>query len=251
MPICLFALPFSAWSGRPLVVDDAMEVSRGHIELELGRSHVKPDRGGREQKFPVIAVGFGLYERLEGGFSIQRANDDRKGSRPVKGFEDLHLTSKYRFLAGDSILPALAFSLDVKTLTANRRKGLSSGRWDETLLLIASKSFASLALHLNLGYVIVDSPSRENLKNRIRGGLALEWPFAQHWTFVGEAFGSSRETEGEHNVADFQVGVRYLLAPQIALDAAAGRSFRSTGAKIQGTVGFTWTYDTRKILAGP
>lgn len=244
------AIPSDARAGRPLVIDDANPVPEKHVELELGLSHARPYDGGRKQQLPIIGVTYGLHKTLELGLGIQRANDDGKGARPVKGFEDLHLTSKFKFLDEATVLPALALSLDVKTPTANRRKGLGSERWDESFLLIATKSIAPVIVHLNLGYVIVGSPPGEHLKNRIRGGSALEWAAAASWIFVGEIFGSSREANSQPNEADFQLGFRYLLNRSVAVDAAAGRSFRSRGAEFQVTGGLTWVFDAYKALAG-
>jgi hypothetical protein len=243
------AIPSSVLAGRPLVIDDANPVLEKHVELELGLAHIRPHDGGREQRFPIIGVTYGLHERLELGVGIQRANDDGKESAPVKGFEDLHLTSKFKFLDEGAVMPALALSLDVKTPTANRRKGLGSGRWNESFLLIATKAIASVILHLNWGYALVDSPPRQHLKDIVSGGLALEWIIAERWVFVAEAFGSSREAKSEPNQADFQLGSRYLLTPQIVLDAAVGRSFRSSGADFQGTAGLTWTFDVHKLFS--
>jgi len=240
--------PSTAFAGRPLLIDDATPVSENNIEIEFGLFQARSHQGDREQKFPVIGVTYGLYQNLEVGLAIQRVNDDSKGSPRVMGFEDLHLTSKYKFVDETSVIPALAFSLDIKIPSANQKKGLSTGKWEEGLLLIATKSISPVVLSLNVGCLIVNRPS-ENTKHRILGGLSLEWPFAQSWSAVGEVFGASQEAAHEHNEAAFQVGFRYFLTSQIVLDAAVGRSLTSTGNAIRGTVGLTWTVDMARILS--
>jgi hypothetical protein len=67
---------------------------------------------------------------------------------------------------------------------------------------------------------------------------------------VGEIFGASRAAQGDKNEAAFQLGARYAVTPGFVLDAAAGRSLRSSGTSVQGTVGFTWTLDIAGLLTG-
>lgn len=232
----------SVFAGRPLVIDDAPSVGAGQLELEMGLSHSLPDEGGREQRWPVMAWTYGLGKGWEVGLAVHRVNSDLKGDPPAKGFEDLHLATKYNFLGEGVYLPALAFSLDLKIPTANRRKGLSTGRADENLLFIATKRFSALALDLNAGYLIVSSPPEKKLKNRFSTGLALRWELDKQWGLVGEIFGLSRKARRERNEANFQVGVKYLLADPLVFDAAVGRSLRPSGTSIQATLGLTWTF---------
>ncbi|HWP58868.1 MAG TPA: transporter [Candidatus Acidoferrales bacterium] len=243
-------VPARLFAARPLVVDDAPTVPRGNLEIELGVSYAAAAHSTREQGLPVIGIAYGVFERLEAGIALQRVKNDSRGSAPVEGFEDLHLAAKYNLIEERATFPALSLALDIKAPTASRRKGLSSGRWDESFLFIATKSFAPLVFHLNAGYVIVDSPPGGKLKNIIRGGFAFEWPFRERWVLVGEIFGSSRPAAGEPNEAAFQVGFRYLLNPAFVLDAAGGRSLRSTGAEFQITSGFTWLFDLYQFLGG-
>lgn len=243
--IAIGTIPFIFWSssasaGRPLVVDDAPPVAEGHIEAELGAVQSYPNNGGWNRGLPVMAVGLGLGKGVEAGFAIQRLDSNLKGEPRRRGFEDLHLNGKYQFLDERRDFPALALAFDLKFPTAGRRKGLSSGKTDEGITLITTKTFDPLALDLNLGYLIAGRPTGEKLENRIQGGLALRRPLRRDWLLVGEISGRSRETSNGENEAHFQVGIRYQLTPAIALDAGAGRSLRATGTRIQTTFGLTW-----------
>ena len=240
--VCLVLCSTRAFAGRPLTIDDAAPVAKGQFELEVGFAHSRPEEGGREQRFPVIGLSYGLFEDLELGVAIQRINVDEKREPPVKGFEDLHLTAKYQTAKQTSHLPDLSFALYVKIPTANQRKGLSTGRVDENFLVIATKDFSSLALDLNVGYLVVNSPPEEKLKNRTLAGLAIRWKADDRWVLVSEFFGQSRKARQDDNEASFQMGARYSLAPSVVLDAAVGRSLRSVGIRIQATFGLTWTF---------
>jgi len=103
------------------------------------------------------------------------------------------------------------------------------------------KHYFPLAIDLNLGYLVVNSPPDEKLKNRVFGGLALRYGVSQNWRLVGDTYGESREAEGVKNVANFQIGIRFRPDLPAFFDAAIGRSLLLSGARIQGTVGMTWS----------
>jgi hypothetical protein len=93
-------------------------------------------------------------------------------------------------------------------------------------MIVALKNFAFVAL-----------------KNQLRGAVAGGLPLIPRWTLVGEVTGLSRSTGTQPNQADSQLGLRYALQPTLVLDMAASRSLRSSGTKVQATIGLTWTVD--------
>lgn len=93
--VCIAADAFAA---RPLVVDDARPVAQNNVQISLGIVQTVPEKGGRDQQLPVITAGVGVYKNLEAGLTIQRTNTDLNGESPVRGFEDLHLYTKYNFI---------------------------------------------------------------------------------------------------------------------------------------------------------
>ncbi|HXG50235.1 MAG TPA: transporter [candidate division Zixibacteria bacterium] len=235
--------PETGHGGRPLVVDDAAPVAPGGLEVELGLYHGRPDGGGRDRRWPTVAVAYGLVEGLEIGLGLQRVSQDMSGASPVDGFEDLRLAAKYRIAESRGRLPSIAAAVDVKLPTASRSRGLSSGKSDQTLLAIATQPFGAFAVHANIGYTIVGRVHGKTLMNRIHGGAAVEHALDSRWLIVGEIFGFSRPSSATPNEAEFQVGVRYALHPSLVLDAAAGRSLRPRGTMAQATFGLTWTFD--------
>ena len=238
--ICLCLINSSrVFSGRPLVIDDARTVAEGNFEFELGLVQSLPEKGGRDQQFPVMAATYGLYKGLEVGLGIQRTNTDLKGDPPVSGFQDLHLAAKYNFLPGDVYDLSVAF--DLKIPTADRNRGLTSGRFNETFLFIATKHFFPAAVDLNLGYTVVGRPPGEKLENRFLGGMALRYGLNERWRLVGDIFGFSRETKRDKNEAGFQIGIRFRPDLPVFFDAAIGRSLLASGTRIQGTLGLTWS----------
>jgi hypothetical protein len=230
------------------VIDDAAPVATGQLEFELGVAHTRPHGSGRDHAGPVMALTYGVISGLDLGIALQRVNQDLQGSPPLKGFEDLHLATKYRFIGEQAYIAALTFAIDVKVPTANRRNRLSTGKFDEDIMAILSKTYTPISLHINLGYLIVDSPREAKLKNHHHGGIAAECPFRSQWVLVGEIRSRSREASVSKNQADFLMGLRYSLTPRLGIDTAAGRSLLAAGTSIQGTVGFTWTIDALKLI---
>lgn len=234
-------------AGRPLVIDDASPVPVHHIELEFGLYGKRLDSGEREHTRPAIGVAYGFHPQAEIGMTLRRVDRDGRESHS-HGFEDLHLTTKYRIIEESPSLPAFAIDLDIKLPTANRRKDLSTGKSDQSFRISFTKNLYSLAAHLNLGYALVQSPSGDKLKNRIYGGAATEWLFRPDWVVVAEIFGASRQAQGLSNELEFQLGVKYAPTPQLVLDTAIGRSLRSIGTSVQGTIGLTWLFDVGQLF---
>ena len=220
-----------------------------HLEVEFGMSTEHDRSDPPEHGWPNLALAYGIYPRFEIGVGIRRINrEGEPRSRSQHGFEDLHLTAKYNVSEETSLLPAFSVDLDVKLPTANRSKGLSTGKSDQSLRTSATKNFQSVAAHLNWAYTLVQSPPGEKLKNRIFGGAAIEWLFRPDLTFVAEVFAASRPARGEANELEFQTGIKYALTPRLVLDAGLGRSLRTVGTAVQGTAGLTWTTDLGKLF---
>jgi hypothetical protein len=229
-----------AFAARPLFIEDVETTAEGTIDLEFGLSHANLVKGGRAQILPALSLTYGFPHNLDLGLNIERINSRPKGEPRTEGFEDLHLAAKYWLPLSTNPPQGVAFSFDLKIPTASRHRGLSSGRTDETFTLIGTKAFNSLFFDLNFGYVLVDSPPKEKLKNRVLGGMAARWemPYTA-WMLVGEIFGQSREAKGEKNQADFKIGAMYEVHECLTLDAALGRGLLTTGASVEATVGLT------------
>jgi hypothetical protein len=232
----------AGFAARPLVVDDARPVAEGNVQFAFGLVHTVPEKGGRDQQFPSMTLSGGVYKNLELGLAIDRTNTDLKGESPVRGFEDLHLTSKYNFVEEieKGYVPALTFSFDLKVPTANSHKGLSTGKFDEGFLFIATKHFFPAAIDLNLGYTVVGRPKGEKLENQFFGGLALRYGLSERWRLVGDIYGLTREAKGEKGEGNFQIGIRFRPDLPAYFDAAIGRSLLSSGDRFQVTFGMTW-----------
>jgi hypothetical protein len=235
--------PMHVRAARPLVVDDARPVAEHNVQFSIGFTHTVPENGGLDQQAPAMTLGVGVVKNLELGLTLDRINTDLKGDPPVRGFEDLHLYSKYNFVEEieKGYVPALTFTFDLEIPTANSRRGLTTGKFNEGLLLIATKHFFPAAVDLNLGYTVVGRPRGQNLDNRFFGGVALRYGLNDNWRLVGDVYGLSRAAKGEGGEGNFDVGVRYRPDLPVYFDAAIGRSLLGTGNRFQATFGMTWS----------
>jgi len=227
------------FAGRPLVVDDAATVAAGNIELEFGFTHTLPEKGVRDQQFPIMAATYGVIKRLEVGLAIQRTNTDLKRQSPLSGFQDINLNAKYDFMTGETY--DLSLAVNVKVPTANRHRGLTTGRFDEAFLFLATKDFFPAAVDLNLGYIVVGKRKGENLENRFFGGMALRYNVSENWRVVGDIYGLSPAVRRANADGNFQLGLRYHMGEFTMFDAAIGRSLLPTGNRFQATCGVTWS----------
>ena len=144
----------------------------------MALSRAQSQAGGREQAFPIITAAYGVTDRLESGLGIQRVNKDLPGEAPARGVENLHLRSKFRIMEESEIWLAAAASADVSVPTANKPKG--SPPATRITLCPLFFPYEGAGLHLNVGYLLVDSPRGEKLKNPLTDGIAGEYAMNPH-----------------------------------------------------------------------
>lgn len=235
-------------AGRPLTIDDASPVDHGHMEFEWGFTYEKYRSGAKARYLPELELTYGVFKGLELSGNIRRIDRHSPGEDPLEGFEDLHLSAKYRFLNETQNVPAVAVNFDLRLPTASRSDGLSPGGSDEDFNLIGTRHFGPLEASMNFGYTLVHKSRGEALKNIIHGGVAIDWPFHTRWELVTEVYGSSRRAGDAPNEAAFLFGFRLHLMTGLVLDAGMGRSLRHSGNQLRGTAGLTWNHDLAAFI---
>ena len=152
-----------ALAGPPLVTDDAGIVDRSHLEVELNGAYVHDSErtpgakirhttGGGEIKLTTgISKNVGVSLTTPYTFSDrERINGDLVGS--ASGFGDMLLELKYVVYDRDGL--ALTLKPTLLIPIGRYGAGLSEGRWQPGVTLIATKEFhdGAYALHANAGY---------------------------------------------------------------------------------------------------
>lgn len=153
----------SALAGPPLETDDAGTVDVGKVEIELNGSTMfdREKNNGVTEKTTAtegsVKITTGLYKDL--GISLEipylfseRYKEDDVLMGTTDGFRDMTLEVKYAFAELAGINFAIKPTLTIPT--GKYSAGLSDGRWQPGVVLIATKEFedGKYALHANAGY---------------------------------------------------------------------------------------------------
>jgi hypothetical protein len=147
-------------AGGHHAVDDAALLEPSQCELETWASHSRDERlahGGASCRAGAVELGLGFERSLQGPGATRSATAQVKVAGEFGG----------GFSAGASLSPFTRTG-------ANRESGA-------TLLLLATRSGARWAAHLNAGMDFV-----RHAGSAARAGAALEWTASPAWAAVGE-----------------------------------------------------------------
>lgn len=224
----------NSFAGPPLLTDDAGIVDVGHLEVELNGSYaydsdrlsgerVRGELFDGEVKLSTgVLKNVGVSLALPYTFS-QRERIDGELTESSEGFGDMLFELKYVFFEQDGL--ALTLKPTVLIPTGRYGAGLSEGRWQPGVALIASQEFmdGKYALHANLGYEHHDyrtSEARaENRSDLWSASLAGEAKVLNKLTAMLD-FGLARagDTSTSTPAAYALTGARYELTEHIDLD---------------------------------
>ena len=143
-------------------------------------------------------------------FGPNSTQPDTSGGGDETGIGDVILRTKYNFLRNyDSLVPDLAFLVEMKLPTGNEDRLLGTGGTNLTGLLVASKTYGQwFTPHVNLGYEIDTKDTRQNT---IRYALGLDARVLSDLTFGADVIGRYKpdgSRTGDH-VVDLSLGVKW------------------------------------------
>lgn len=248
--ICMADLSFAA---RPLIIDDADPLDFQQFKIEAGGWYEK-DSNCHDWDWPV-GLGYGLLPGLEvdlglGGTFQQQTEIDEQGAECVNsesGFGDMVLCAKWQFWDESTWIPRQAVVPTVKFPTADKNKGLGSGKFDYDLTWIASKAFTpEMGGHVNVGYSFIGKPADEDVGDILHCGAALDYQIADPLQWVGEVYAGKELMSGTDHVVMGNTGLRWNPLDGLVLDAAAGTHLSSAGPDLTATAGLTWTFGLTK-----
>ena len=239
-----------ALATRPLTIDDADPTPFEQCQLTTG---VALEHSGDLQDADIpFGIAYGLVSNLEvnAGFCMERTEvDPGTGNyRHETGCGDLILGIKWQFLGETDWLPRQTLEPAVKIPTANRSRGLGSGRTDYDLTWVASKKLTDrLQVDANLGFTLVGHTKDEPEDDVLHGGLAVEYQLSDSWVWVGEVFGN-RDLRGDGRVCALgSTGLRWQIVDGLTADVALGTGLRGEDAPhLTGTIGLTWLFGVNK-----
>jgi len=217
----------SVSAGPPLATDDTGLVDPGHLEIEINGSYARDGersagvRTRTKATDAEIKLSTGIVERM--GISLampyvfsERTYENGRLVDSVDGLGDMLFEFKYVFYDND----ALSFMLKPTLLipTGKYRDGLSEGRWQPGVTLVATKEFddGKYALHANAGYEYhswrTTAAKAENRNHLWMFSIAGEAEVAEKLTAVAD-FGVARAGDSSTNTPAVYglFGLRYEI----------------------------------------
>ncbi len=189
--VVLLFLPVVAGAERPFMATErATPVEPSRLAIE---THFALDQQNDDHHATGLSVGvrYGLLYETEVSAHIPYLYAER-GSESDHHLGDLLLGAKFRLIRGRVANPlSIATSITVKVPSAGEQPLLgATGEADISLFAIASKTFAPISAHANLGYVFNGNPVGSEKKDQFHYALAVEYPAETFFTLFGELLGN-------------------------------------------------------------
>jgi len=251
----ILTIGFSATASafRPfLETDSAVPLEKGTSLLESGFKYERYSSPSANNYHLSVELTFGLLTNLE--FEVELPYVILKTDTiDNSGLGDVNLKWKLGLLKAREAVPlSLAAQLVVKLPTCNEGRLLDNranrtctGETDVGFVGLASKEFASVTVHLNLGYFFIGDPSGIDLKNVFRYSLAI-----QDHSILPAAITPMIELAGEtqrkpsvnSDPISVLVGVGFDIGRGILLDAALGIGVTRASPDYSATVGMAYHF---------
>ena len=184
-----------------------------------------------------VPLAYGVTDRLMVGTEIlySRQESDR-AHRDERGFDDINVGVTYRFLDEGVGRPAVGVVGFAALPTADKDKGLGTGKLDTGFKLILSKSLLpSLVGHVNVGYTFVGKSSELKRRDEVTGGFGLEYAITPRFSALGEVAANTNRENGRKPNGDSarqsdlqavgRVGVRYIFTDWLTGSLGASGGF--------------------------
>ena len=235
---CLAAVP--SWAGRPLETEDAYNVGRRSLELELGLEYADEPEECRQYGHG-LAPTYGLTDAVDVALEFPVILSRTEGGEKAFGVGDVAARAKFRLLQANVL--TLAVVPEVKFGTGNEARELGTGSSDVAALAAASLALGAATLHGNLGYSHAfpkDGEAEGCAFAALGAEVAAFGPVTLAAEFLAEL--SKEETEngdGKHPMAAGG-GVSVAALENLALDAGVTLGFGAADGETAVTAGATW-----------
>ena len=205
---------------RPVAIEDAAPVPYRGLSAALDWTY-NVRRGGLNDEGPGITLVYGAVRNFELGFSQRYVT--RPGRNALRGISsgDVELHALYGIATESAKRPALGARIGVVFPT-----GLDSRGTDLQLAGLASRSFDTLRLHVNVRWTRLGDTVPTERADRLEAGLAVDFlasPRGRTDTLVLASVNirSSPVLDGPA-VADVDLGLRQRIGTQTILFGGFG-----------------------------
>jgi hypothetical protein len=242
----------SSWALRPyLTTENAVPVDRGESRLELGLLRDQFDNSTVGYAF-LGELTYGVINNLD--FAIEFPYRFLRSSKipDDEGLGDVKIKTKLRFIKGREANPlSIAGQFVVKFPTCDEEKRLSiecTGEPDVGWVVMASKEFFPVTVHLNMGYLLVGNPPGQHLEDIFSYSLAFDLQTKHEpLRIVSELSGqNNQQTIGNPNedtdTLSALFGLIYAIDLDKTLDLGVGLGLTKNAPDYHLTLGVTYQF---------
>ena len=240
--LVLLFLPVVAGAERPFVATfRATPVEPSRLAIE---THFAFDRQNDDHHATGISFGvrYGLLYETEVSAHLPYLYAEQNGESDHH-LGDLLLGAKFRLVRGRAANPlSVATRITVKVPSAGEQRLLgTTGEADIGLFAIASKTFAPISAHANLGYVFNGNPPGSEKKDQFHYALAVEYPAEPSFTLFSELLGNVQVgdslTTGPWSLG---AGASYAMDETRAIDGSVAAGLTDDAPEFSLRFGMTW-----------
>ncbi len=238
------ALAGSALAARPLVMDDAEPVDRGHFQVQAGVLYGDADPVTSRYETP-LSLGYGLLPNLEVNVGLNYLLEKRQeedGDKDADSVGDVAPGAKWKFLDQEKYGLDQTLSLGLTVPTASRARGLGTGKTDYSATWIVTRQVTDvLAVDANVSYVWTGRSDSES-SDLLRYGAAVRYQMTKTLEPVVEIYADHPTSGGGETAVIVNGGLRWSVSEQVVLDGAVGTGVRGDAPNLLATVGLTWNF---------
>ncbi|MDD5544095.1 MAG: transporter [Acidobacteriia bacterium] len=224
---------------RPTVANPADITQYGVLELEQGWEHAWPAAGVHQTDFPTL-LKFGLLCGLEIRWAPTAYLSQSNSAGTERGWGDTWLGPQFLFYKQTAHIPSLALSYAVKIPTANRDKGLGTGRFDHAVTLLASKDFGKTHVDVNATYFLIGRTPVGFLHDW-QMNLSVAHPLRGPWGLTTEIYGNTRLDSNTPGFVSSLWALTYNVSPRLVLDGGIDVGLSRDAPNKRVFAGFTFS----------
>jgi hypothetical protein len=192
------------FAGPPFRTDDPEPVELHHVELYLSSEGADaPDGGGGS--LPLLEFNYGVLPNTQFHIVVPYAYADPAGHHPTaRGFGDIELGIKFRFLSEGRVRPQVGVFPLVELPTGDASRGLGAGATQIYLPLWVQKSWGKWTSYGGAGWWRNPGVGQANWGY---AGWLLQRKVAERLTVGGEMFAATASQRGGSGSSGYNLGV--------------------------------------------
>jgi len=209
-------------AGPPYLTDDPEPVDLHHWEVYLFATG-QTFQGARSGLAPAVEANYGPFEDAQLLVQVPLAYGDGADGLRHRGFGDLTVGFKYRFLHETGTAPQIALYPQIEAPTGSADDGLGGGHWRVLLPVWIQKSFGPWTTYGGAGWW--RNPGLGN-RNFTQWGWLVQRALGEGYSLGAEIFHQGSPDLDTPASTVWNLGFECVLAPHFQLVGSGGRAFQ-------------------------